>query len=157
MKSIVHASAGLLAFMAILIFWMATAVVELAGSEDAVASVKMAIPWGFLVLIPALAITGGSGLSLGRKYRGKRIELKKHRTILAAASGAFVLVPSALFLAAKAGASTFDTAFYAVQALELLAGATNLVLLGLNIRDGLAMSGRFTRRRRAHPLNAGTN
>lgn len=157
MKSIVHASAGLVAFMAILLFWMATTIVELTGSEDTIAGVKMLIPWGFLIVIPALAITGGSGLSLGRKYRGKRIDAKKRRTIIAAANGAFVLVPSALFLAANAQAGLFDGAFYAVQALELVAGATNLALLGLNIRDGLAMTGRFYRRRRSGPVNTGTN
>ena len=41
------------------------------------------------------------------------------------------------------GAGEFDTAFYAVQALELAAGATNIMLLGLNMRDGLKMTGRF--------------
>jgi hypothetical protein len=33
--------------------------------------------------------------------------------------------------------------FYLVQGLELLAGAVNLALMGLNMRDGLKMSGRF--------------
>ncbi len=40
-------------------------------------------------------------------------------------------------------AGSFDTTFYAVQALELLAGATNLTLMGLNVRDGLRMTGRL--------------
>jgi hypothetical protein len=43
----------------------------------------------------------------------------------------------------SAAAGTFNTTFYIVQALELLAGATNLVLMGLNIRDGFKLSGRF--------------
>jgi hypothetical protein len=33
--------------------------------------------------------------------------------------------------------------FYAVQALELAAGATNLVLMGMNMRDALRMSERL--------------
>ena len=33
-----------------------------------------------------------------------------------------------------------------VQALELVAGATNITLLGLNMRDGLRMKGRLRRR-----------
>ena len=37
--------------------------------------------------------------------------------------------------------SDFDTAFYAVQALELLAGATNITLLILDMRDGPAIEG----------------
>jgi hypothetical protein len=60
-----------------------------------------------------------------------------------AGNGILVLIPSALFLAAKAGSGAFDPTFYAVQSIELLAGAANIVLLGLNMRDGLRMKGRY--------------
>lgn len=43
------------------------------------------------------------------------------------------------------GGSVLRATFYAVQALELVAGATNVVLLGLNIRDDFRLSGRFIR------------
>lgn len=43
----------------------------------------------------------------------------------------------ALFCFAAFG--TFGTPFYAVQAIERIAGAINLRLMGLNIRDGLAL------------------
>lgn len=52
-----------------------------------------------------------------------------------------MLIPSALFLASKARAGEFDTGFYAVQAFEPAAGATNITLLGRNLRDGLKMMG----------------
>jgi len=45
----------------------------------------------------------------------------------------------ALFLACKATAVDFDASFYAVQGLELAAGAGNITLLGFNLRDGLRM------------------
>jgi hypothetical protein len=51
-----------------------------------------------------------------------------------------------LFLASKASAGEFDTGFYVAQALELAAGATNIALLGLNMRDGLRMKGRLRRK-----------
>jgi len=51
-----------------------------------------------------------------------------------------------LFLASKARAGEFDTTFYVVQAFELAAGAANITLLGLNIRDGLKIKGRLSRR-----------
>jgi hypothetical protein len=47
----------------------------------------------------------------------------------------------ALFRACKAKAVEFDASFYAVQALELAAGAVNITLLGFNLRDGLRMKG----------------
>ena len=65
------------------------------------------------------------------------------RMRLIAANGVLILIPAALFLAARAKAGQFDIAFSTVQALELLAGATNLTLLALNMRDGLRMKGRF--------------
>tara|TARA_B100000678_G_C18161957_1_gene483430 strand:- start:918 stop:1151 length:234 start_codon:yes stop_codon:yes gene_type:complete len=65
-----------------------------------------------------------------------------------AANGLLVLIPAALFLSWKAGADEIDSAFYAVQALELLAGAVNFTLLALNMRDGLRMTGRLSKRPR---------
>lgn len=58
-----------------------------------------------------------------------------------AANGILILVPAALFLAFKASHAELDGVFYAVQGLELIAGAANITLLGLNMRDGLKMKG----------------
>jgi hypothetical protein len=54
-----------------------------------------------------------------------------------------VLVPCAIILDRWAAAGAFDASFYAVQAIELVAGAVNLTLMGLNVRDGLRMTGRL--------------
>lgn len=147
MKKLIHPVAGAVAILTIATFWLSTALSELAGSHEAVVAVKTAIPWGFLLLIPALAATGGTGFSLANGRKAGLIGTKLKRMPLIAANGLLVLIPSALFLASKAKAGNFDTAFYVVQALELIAGAANLVLLGLNMRDGLRMTGRFRRRR----------
>ena len=48
-------------------------------------------------------------------------------------------------LAGKAQAGQFDTSFYIVQVIELIAGAVNITLLGLNMRDGLRLSGKLRR------------
>ena len=71
---------------------------------------------------------------------------------LIALNGLLILVPSALFLAAKASAGAFDTAFYAVQTLELAAGAVNIWLLGVNFRDGLRMTATRRKARRKASL-----
>lgn len=57
--------------------------------------------------------------------------------------GLLVLTPCVLYLGAVADQHPFDTRFQVVQAIELIAGATNLVLMGANIRDGLRLSGRL--------------
>lgn len=153
MKShLLHASAGLLAFALIATFWVSTAVTELFGSPAAIAWVKSTIVSGMFVLVPALAATGASGFALGRGMRLPMIAAKKRRMPFIAGNGLLILLPSAIFLAAKAEAGAFDSAFYLVQCLELIAGATNLVLIGLNIRDGMALS----RRRRSLPASRPT-
>jgi hypothetical protein len=146
MLKLIHPVAGALALLTIATFWLSTALSELFASEATVTIVKMAIPWGFLLLIPSLAAAGGSGFALAKGRRAGLIGAKLKRMPWIAANGILVLIPSALFLASKAQAAEFDAMFYSVQTLELVAGATNITLLGLNMRDGLMMKGRVRRR-----------
>lgn len=140
MPKIIHPIAGALALLTILTFWTSTAITELFGSTQAIITVKSLIPWGFLILVPAMALAGGTGFKIGGKWRGKLVTAKKKRMPIIAANGILVLIPAALFLSWKAQAGQFDTTFYAVQLIELVAGATNIALLGLNMRDGLRMT-----------------
>ena len=140
----VHFIAGLLAMLTIATFFLSTVIVELFGSHEAVAIVKgLIVMPGLFILIPALAATGGSGFVLSKSRQGRLVEAKKKRMPFIAANGLLVLLPSAIFLDRWASAGLFDTTFYFVQGVELLAGAVNLTLMGLNIRDGVKISGRF--------------
>ncbi|MGI9341917.1 MAG: hypothetical protein ACR2QV_03665 [Gammaproteobacteria bacterium] len=143
MKKRIHAIAGITGFTMILIFWSSTVVSELFGSYADITAVKTSIPWGMIILIPALAIAGASGMAMGRKWKGALVSSKQKRMPFIALNGLLVLVPAAFFLANKAETGVFDLWFYCVQSIELIAGATNLCLMGLNIRDGLTMSGRL--------------
>ena len=145
MKLKAHAIAGLASFAFVSAFWTSTAVSELLLSHDAVASVKQAIVYAFGVFIPCIIATGATGFALGGKSAHPRVVAKRRRMPLIALIGLLVMVPAALFLNAKAGAGEFDAWFYAVQLLELVAGAVNLSLMGLNIRDGIRLTGRFAR------------
>lgn len=139
MTRTIHPIAGGIALLMILTFWISTAISELFMSVDAVVMVKTLVPWGFLILVPSLMTVGISGLRLSRKRRGPLVERKKKRMPFIAANGILVLIPSALFLAFKAQAGAFDTVFYTVQAIELIAGAVNITLLSLNMLDGRRM------------------
>ncbi|MBK1650502.1 hypothetical protein [Rhabdochromatium marinum] len=141
----IHPIAGALALLIILTFWIATVLAETLGDTAAIVAVKTAIPWGLLILIPALAAAGGSGFALGRGRSEDLVATKRRRMPLIAANGLLVLVPCAFFLAFKAGARELDGVFYAVQGLELVAGAINCTMLGLSLRDGLRLSGRLRR------------
>jgi hypothetical protein len=146
MTKAIHPFAGTLALLTILIFWTSTVLSEVFGSAMTIVTVKTLIPWGFIVLIPALMTAGGSGFMLAKGRSGGLVDAKRKRMPLVAANGVLFLMPSALFLAFKASTGDFDTVFYGVQAVELIAGAVNIILLGQNMRDGLHMSGRLRRR-----------
>ena len=105
----VHLVAGVLAFALICTFWTSTVVSELFGSAATVAAVKAAILWGMLALIPAMAAVGGTGFRLGGKSKAPLVAAKRRRMPVIALNGILILVPSAFFLAARAGAGQFLT------------------------------------------------
>ena len=137
-----HPIAGTIALLTILIFWSGSLAVEIAGAAPAIVAVKTLIPWGLLILVPALAVTGASGFRLGRSRSDRRVSNKRRRMPFIAANGVSVLIPCALYLAWKAQAGALDTAFHVVQAVELVAGALNMLLMGLNVRDGWMLTRR---------------
>ncbi len=142
MKTKIHAFAGVVALLMIATFWTSTLISELFADHATIAYVKQLILKGMFILIPSMMMVGASGFSLSQKMRGPVVEAKKKRMRIIAVNGIVVLLPSAFFLAAKASAGVFDTVFYSVQALELIAGLTNMILIILNIRLGRKLSGR---------------
>jgi hypothetical protein len=140
----IHLLAGLLATLTIATFFSTTLLVELFGAQAAVASIKHLIVFpGLFILVPAIAATGGTGFALSKIRQGRLVQAKMKRMPFIAANGLLVLLPAAMILDRWASQGAFDSRFYLLQALELLAGATNLTLMGLNIRDGLKLSGRW--------------
>jgi hypothetical protein len=143
MKTKIHAFAGTIGFLTILSFWTSTVYSELFGTDETIAFVKAMILNGMFILIPAMAIAGASGASLGGKRRDAPALSKKKRMPIIAANGILILLPAAFFLETQASHAVFDSWFYVVQVVELIAGAANLAMMGLNIRDGLRMTGRI--------------
>ena len=149
MKRKVHLVTAITATVCVATFFIATLVVELLGSPEAIAAVKhlIVVP-GLFILVPAIAATGGSGLALSKSHSARLVENKKKRMPFIAANGLIVLVPAAIILDQWASTGSFDMKFYIVQGLELTAGAVNLTLMGLNVSDGLTMSGRLRSKRK---------
>ena len=146
----IHAITGVTAFLTIFTNWTSTIVSELFGATHTIVAVKQAIPWGFFLLIPALAAAGASGFRMGGKSLRPLILAKKRRMLFIAGNGLLILVPCAFFLSAFASSAHFGARFYGVQLLELCAGAMNLTLISLQIRDGV----RLSRRPASHPALA---
>ncbi|MCL4748185.1 MAG: hypothetical protein KJZ83_22650 [Burkholderiaceae bacterium] len=147
MKSKLHGLFGAVALLCIATFWTSTVVSELFLSLASVVAVKNTVLIGMWVLIPAMAATGGSGFSLARSRSGRLVEVKGRRMKVVAANGLVVLLPSAYVLASWANAGRFDSTFYVLQGVELVAGAINITLLVLNMRDGLRLTGRLSPKR----------
>jgi hypothetical protein len=152
LKNKVHLIAGVIATLTIASFFTATILVELFGSREAIATVKSLIVMpGLLILIPAIAATGGTGFALSKSRKGRLVENKKKRMPLIGANGVFILVPAAILLNGWASAGSFGTKFYIIQIIEIIAGATNFVMMGLNIRDGLKLCGRLRPQKSLRP------
>lgn len=144
MPKLAHRIAGVLALLCIATFFSSTVLVELFGSHAAVAQLKsLIVSPGLWIMIPAIAVAGGSGMFMSKSRKGRLVAAKKKRMPFIAANGLLVLLPCAIVLDRWAAVGAFGNSFYAVQALELIAGAVNMGLLGLNARDGLRMAGRL--------------
>ncbi|MGW7409941.1 hypothetical protein ACWGI9_40690 [Streptomyces sp. NPDC054833] len=110
-------------------------------------------PAALFALVPCMAITGGTGRSLGAiRRRAPLIRRKQRRISAAAAIGLLVLVPCAVTLHVLASDRHFGTEFSVIQAVEFLGGAVNITLLSLNVRDGRLLTA-VARRRRNTPAS----
>lgn len=140
----IHVFVSIVATLCILTFFTSTIIVELFASHELITKVKnLTLVPGLFILIPAMAMTGGTGLALSKQTKGPLVDRKKKRMPFIAANGVLVLIPAAFFLAKWSSDGAFDTRFYIVQGIELLVGIVNLSLMGLNIRDGLKVSAQF--------------
>jgi hypothetical protein len=146
MTLILHRLAAPIALLCIATFLSATIFVELVGTTESIATVKsLILSPGLFILVPAIALAGGSGFALAKSRSGKLVHQKKKRMPFIGGNGILVLIPCAVLLDRWASVGAFDANFYVVQGIELLAGAINLILMGMNMRDGHRMSGRFRR------------
>ncbi len=151
MKKRVHMIAGMVALTIVALFLTSSVAVELVGDDNAITTVKQWIFYGLALLIPAMIVTGASGRALIVRHRGVLLRVKQRRMIAIAIIGLGVLAPCAVVLRNLSAAGDFGGSFYLIQAVELIAGAVNITLLGLNMRDGMLLSGRLKRARSKVP------
>lgn len=145
MKRMVHAIAGTLALLLVASFLGSTLYAELLMDQSLIAQTKRLILYGICLLIPAMAVTGGSGFSLAAGRVGGIADTKKVRMRIIAANGLLIMLPSAIWLHMLTSAGNFGTIFVVVQGIEIAGGLLQLYLLGRNFRDGLQLSGRLRR------------
>lgn len=137
--SYTHRTAGVVALIMLLIFWLSTVGTELMGNFYYIKNTKYFIPYGFIILIPALIIVGTTGLKLVGKTNSFIIRNKQKRMPFIALNGLIILMPCAFYLRYLAIYEQFEISFYIVQIIELIAGAVNITMLTLNIRAGVML------------------
>lgn len=132
-----HKVFAIVAFVTIVIFWTSTLIVELFFDYKSITLIKSLIVFpGLFILVLTIAITGITGNIITKKSNKEElIKVKKKRMPIIAFNGVVILIPCAIYLNILASNGTFNSIFYSVQVLELLAGATNITLMFLNIRD----------------------
>lgn len=137
-----HPIAGSVALAVISVFWISTVVSKLLHDHAVILAVKTGILCGMALLIPALIAVAATGARLGGASRHPIIVRKRRRMPFVAANGILILIPCAVVLQMWASDHAFTSTYDTIQAIELLAGAINMVLLGLSMRDGLRLRGK---------------
>lgn len=135
-----HAAAGAVAMLTILGLQTMITLGETSGYPAEIAALRSRVlAVVCLLLVPAMIAAGASGARLGRDWRGPLIAAKRRRMMVIAALGLLVLLPLAIGLWGLASRGMIDGRFVLLQRIETLAGLVNLLLLGLNLRDGMRL------------------
>ncbi|MCO4745035.1 MAG: CDGSH iron-sulfur domain-containing protein [Proteobacteria bacterium] len=143
MKGLLHALAGVLGFVLVTTFMTSTVVSGLMAGPETIAMIKGLIFKSMFVQLPLLAGAGATGMSLLGKRTAPLGLTKQLRGPRAFMTSLLLLVPASGFLWYRASAGVFDPLYYGVQSIELAGQAFCFVMIGLNIRDGLALRGRI--------------
>ncbi|PKH08124.1 hypothetical protein [Moritella sp. Urea-trap-13] len=138
LKSI-HKAAAILAFLLITSFLSSTIIADVLATPAQIAQVKHTILLFIPGLIAAMMVTGKSAKILYPGAMTGVFKIKQRRMKLAAINGTLILLPAAIVLAKWSALDQFDELYWAVQILEIIAGTTNLTMIGLNIRDGIRL------------------
>ena len=138
---IFHRFAGIGAFLLIASFFFSTVYVEIYGDPEKILAVKRYIVRTILAVGLLMPIAAFSGIRLGGKSKHKVLRQKAKRMKWIAING-LLLIILAIILYYRTQEGVFDTLFWSMQVAELVLGFSNLVLLGMMIRDGLILSGK---------------
>lgn len=136
---IIHKISALIAFTLIVTFFVSSLMVDMFGDQQALIKVKSNIFYAILLLIPLMALTGITGAKMAPKVTSGPIASKKKRMPFIALNGLFILLPAAYILNNLAQEGEFNSLFYLIQTIELLAGFINISLMSFNIRDAMRL------------------
>lgn len=138
----IHLAATMVAVLTISTFFFSSLFAEIHGGEMWIRVVKKGIIYALPLLLfamPAMAITGNN---LAGNSKQSLIIMKQRRMKWIMLNG-MLLTSLAVFLYYRSNFQTIDAAFFFAQVAELAFGMVNLILIGMNIKAGLRLSGRL--------------
>lgn len=125
-------------------FFSFSLVAEIMGNQEFIKQIKIGVLYGLPVLLVAMPMLAMTGKKLAGNSKSTIVATKMKRMKFVAFNGV-ILISLAIYLYFRAVNNNIDSTFLGVQIIELLFGAINLTLLGLNIKAGMKLSGRIKR------------
>lgn len=140
----IHIFATIIAMLTISSFFSFSLIAELMGDHLFIQRVKTVILYALPILIISMPMLAVSGKKLAGNSKNPLITKKMKRMKFIAFNG-FILISLAIYLYYHTNYKVIDNTFLYFQIAELLFGAINLSLMGMNVKDGLKLSGRNKR------------
>lgn len=142
--TVLHKFASGLALLMIASYFTSSLIVEIFGSQEEIATVKTIIVHSLIILAFLMASTAISGKRLAKKLSNNNnttiIALKQKRMKFIALNAILVLIPIAVVLYWLSTGGYFGVWFYGLQAVEFIAGGTNIYLMAMNAKLGKQLS-----------------
>jgi hypothetical protein len=138
----IHTIATIIASLTIATFFVSSLAAEINGNETFIREVKEAILYSLPVMLTAMPVLGITGNKLAGKSQNPVVLAKRKRMKFVFANG-LGLMALACFLYYRSHYQTIDSLFLVAQVAEFALGLTNLTLIGLNVKSGFQLSGRF--------------
>ncbi len=142
----VHIIATVVAMTTIATFFISSLVAEINGSETVIKNVKKAILYALPVMLVAMPALGVTGNKLCGKSQNPIVLAKRNRMRLVLVNGVG-LISLACFLYYRSHYQTIDAIFFVAQVAEFALGLTNMALIGLKIKSGFQLSGKFKKQK----------
>lgn len=146
-----HIIATSIAVVTIGCFFSFSLIAEIMGNHEFIKQVKTEVLYCLPILLLAMPMLAITGKKLAGKSKSPIVATKMKRMKFVAFNG-IILISLAIYLYFRAINNNIDSTFLGVQIIELLFGAINLTLLGLNIKAGMKLSGRIKRKTAHSPV-----
>jgi hypothetical protein len=138
----IHVIVTVIATLTIVTFFISSLVAEINGNEAFIREVKEMILFSLPIMLIAMPALGITGNKLAGKSRNPIILTKRKRMRLVFVNG-IALMALACFLYYRSHYQTIDAVFLLAQMAEFALGLTSLILIGMNIKSGFQLSGKF--------------